>query len=153
MRRMTGFLFLFLLLNNAFADNLCDTGCSLNISFPSGGRIDAVDDLTLSFGNSAQINTVNAAMAPVAGDTLKLNAGENLEFAPGGNFKLGNAGNVDFKRVMIHTDGIIELSAIGGAKTLIIPAGSSFVISSKANIVFDAQKMVLEGVLTRDIEQ
>lgn len=153
MIRVTGFLFFILFFSSTFADQLCDSGCSLEIAFPNGGGIQAIDELTIHFGELALIDTVTTAMSPLKGDTLMLNAGESLEFAAGGKFRLGDQGNLDFTNVMIHTDGLIDLRATAGTKTLYFPAGSSFVISSQATILFDAKKLVIEGVLTRDSQQ
>jgi hypothetical protein len=153
MLRATGFVFFILIFQSSFAAQLCDAGCALDITFPSGGSIEAVDGLTFSFGDAAQVDTVTTAMAPVRGEVLNLNAGESLQFAAGGKFHLGNQGNLNFTSIMIHTDGVVEVAAIAGSKTLYIPAGSSFVISSQATILFDARHLVLEGVLTRDVEQ
>lgn len=149
MLRSTGFILLFLSFNTCFADRLCDTGCGLDIDFPTGGYIQAVNDLTIVFGQSGQVNTVTSVLGFVDGDSLVLYAGERLLFAKGGSFNLGKGGNLDYSRLIIQSDGEIQLSAIGGTRTLFVPAGSSFVISGKARIEFDADELILEGTLTR----
>jgi hypothetical protein len=149
MLRSTSFILLLLVFNTCFAERLCDTACQLDIDFPSGGYIQAVNNLAIVFGPSGQINTVDSRIGFVDGDNLVLQAGERLMFAPGGNFNLGNGGNLDYSQLIIHSDGNIQLSALGGTRTLYVSTGSSFAISGKARIEFDADDLILEGTLTR----
>ncbi len=149
MLRLTGFILLFLTFNTCFADRLCDTGCRLDIDFPTGGDIQAVNDLTIVFGQSGLINTVATTVGFVNRDSLVLHAGERLLFLPGGSFNLGEGGNLDYSQLIIQSDGEIQLSAIGGTRTLFISAGSSFILSGKARIEFDAYNLILDGILTR----
>jgi hypothetical protein len=149
MLRSTGFIAIFLIFNTCFADRLCDTGCSLDIDFPTGGYIQAVNDLTIIFGQSGMINTVATTIGFVDRDILVLHAGERLLFSQGGSFNLGKGGNLLYSHLIIQSDGKIQLSATGGTRTLFVSGGSSFVISGKARIEFDAEELILEGTLTR----
>ncbi len=153
MLRLTGFILLFHIFNTCFADRLCDRRCSLEIDFPTGGYIQAVNDLSIVFGHFGQIYTVASSIGFVDGDSLVLHAGERVLFSPGGSFNLGKGGNLNYSQLRIQSDGKIQLAALGGKRTLSVPAGSSLVISGKARIEFYADEFILEGILTRAEEE
>ena len=103
-------IFSLLFANSVFAGDLCDPDCSLVIDFPTGGSIEAVDELTITFGDAGKIDTVATLTSYVEGETLTLNAGESIDFGSGGSFELGHFGNIDFTHISISTSGVLELN-------------------------------------------
>ncbi len=101
-----------------FAGNLCNAGCTLVIDFPTGGTIHAVDELTITFGTSGQIDTVGTLTAYLDSETLTLNPGDIISFDPGGSFNIGDAGNLAYTDLEISTTGTVSLEAVGGPETV-----------------------------------
>ena len=56
------------------AGDLCDSDCQLSISFPSGGSIEAIEALTITFGDSGLVDTSGSVTAYLVGQTLDVNA-------------------------------------------------------------------------------
>jgi hypothetical protein len=94
---------LFSLFNSVHAQNLCDASCEFSVTFPEGGGLEAIDELTLTFGTGGELilgtgGTVNTAIQPSSldyssGGTLTLSAGESITFGPDGSLDLGTGGN------------------------------------------------------------
>ena len=64
----------------ARAGDLCDPGCELSITFPTGGTIEAVEALTFTFGDGCLVDTADSITAYLASETMVLNAGDSLVF-------------------------------------------------------------------------
>jgi hypothetical protein len=123
-------LALFSLINSAFAQNLCDDSCEFTATFPEGGSLEAIDELTLTFGTGGELilgegGTVNTAIQPSSldfssGRTLLLSAGESITFGPGGSLVLGTGGNIDALGYNLITTGDISIGATGGNQVIYI---------------------------------
>lgn len=111
-------LWLLLFASNLMATNLCDSACDSSISFPEGGFIEARKDAILIFGEGGFINNGTSTLSYPTGKRLKLDDHDEIEFDEGGLFNIGRGGNIDYKEIVISTDGVIELKAINGKKTI-----------------------------------
>lgn len=125
---------LLLLANAASGANLCNQNCLLSISFPNGGSIEAVEALSITFGDGGLVDTAGSVTAYVAGETLTLNAGDSLDFGSGGSFDIGNAGNIDYTNMAITTKGEVRLTAVGGDERLQIHAEGRLAFADAALI-------------------
>lgn len=104
---------------SATADLFCSNACGLEIDFVNGGSIEAIEPVTMTFGDGGLIDTGSTSTAYVAGDTLVLAGGERLVFAAGGQLRLGSGGNIDATSVIINVDGNALLGdTAGGEVTL-----------------------------------
>jgi len=91
----------------------------VELDFVNGGSIEAVEPVTITFGDGGLVDTGSASTAYVAGDTLVLAAGESLVFAAGGQLRLGSGGNIDLSSVIFNVDGNVSLGdTAGGEVTL-----------------------------------
>lgn len=121
--REVGIILIFVFLaSTVHAENLCDLNCTLSISFPTGGTIEAVESLTITFGDGGLVDTAGSVTAYLDGETLILNANESLVFGSGGRFDIGTFGNFDYTNLAITTGGTITLIAEGGDEQIQIPA-------------------------------
>ncbi len=119
---------LFSLFNSVHAQNLCDASCEFSATFPEGGSLEAIDELTLTFGTGGELilgtgGTVNTAIQPssldfLSGGTLTLSAGESITFGPGGSLVLGTGGNIDALNYNLVTTGDISIGATGGRQMI-----------------------------------
>jgi len=128
-----------------FAVDLCDAECSVLIEFPEGGSLHAVEELTITFGDNALIDTVGTQTAYVKDNTLTLNAGESIVFGAGGSFDIGDAGNIAYTNLEITTSGTIDLIAVDGSEAINIAiikitGAATFNITAKT-ISFDELNM------------
>ncbi len=137
---------LLLYAGSAGSANLCNQNCLLTVGFPGGGSIEAVESLSITFGDGGLVDTVGSVTAYVAGETLILNAGESLVFAAGGSFDLGNGGNIDYTDLAITTDGDITLGAVGGDEQVLVPAGSRLSFPG-GGLINESSEFVLSGTL------
>lgn len=139
-------LFFLLEAGSASAGNLCNSNCLLSITFPSSGAIEAVEPLTITFGDGGLVDTSGSVTAYLAGETLVLNAGESLAFEAGGSFDIGAGGNMAYTNLGIVTDGAVLLSAVGGEERVQISAGASLVFSGGGSVELNSS-IVGEGSL------
>ncbi len=122
------------------ASNLCDASCDLNIDLTNGGSIEAVDALTLVFGNGGTLvlgagGTINTNPQPSmtdfsTGGVLALNAGDSITFGPGGSLVLGDGSNIDYTGMSITVDGSMTLAAVGGAQTVFLHDNTALAVST-----------------------
>ena len=97
----------------------CSNACDFQIAFVNGGSIEAVESLTITFGDGGLVDTGSTSMAYVDGQALSLVAGESLVFSEGGQFHLGSGGNIDATSVIFNVDGNALLGdTAGGEVTL-----------------------------------
>ena len=134
------FVFLLVVAPLSRASSLCDASCELSIDFTNGGSIEAVDALTLVFGNAGTLvlgegGTINTNPQPAdtdfsSGGTLALNTGDSITFGPGGSLVLGSGGNIDYTSMTLTVDGNITLAAVGGAQTVFLHDNTILAVSS-----------------------
>ena len=134
------FVFLLVVAPLSRASNLCDASCDLSIDFANGGSIEAVDSLTLVFGNGGTLvlgagGTINTNPQPAdtdfsSGGALALNTGDSITFGPGGSLVLGSGGNIDYTSMTLTVDGNITLAAVGGAQTVFLHDNTILAVSS-----------------------
>ena len=127
------------------AGDLCDAGCELTIDFIDGGRITAIEALTITFGDGGLVDTGGSVTAYLENETLALNAGDSLEFGPGGSFDIGAAGNIAYTDLEIDTDGTLSLGALGGTETIQIPADGRLILKGSGSFTINSQ-FATEGV-------
>ena len=147
--RFTAIVFAALLAlpSSANAENLCDQQCTIDIEFPDGGSILAKKSTTFTFGDSGLVDTVGSVTAYLDGQTLVLNPGERLVFGSGGKFVLGDGGNVDVTDLVIFSNGVARISALGGAETLAVAPGRALSVFGGAGLIFKAAEVSLQGRL------
>ena len=126
----------------ASAEPLCDPACTLTMSFPGGGSIEAIESAQFHFGDGGLIDTIGSVTAYVDGATRTLTAGEILTFAAGGSLDLGNAGNLEFTNLRIVTDGVVEIAVASDTDQIMFPAGSSLFMSAGSTLVLDGSTTV-----------
>ncbi len=141
----TALLLLIVSTSSSVAGNLCDAACTLTIDYPDGGSIDAVESLTITFGTDGLVDTIGSVTSYLDAETLVLNVGESLTFEAGGSFDIGTEGNIDYTD-MTFNGGIIEISVMGGAETIEIPAGATLLFSG-ASLSVDDSNLNVEGSL------
>lgn len=124
------------------AANLCNLNCTLSITFPTGGSIEARETLTISFGDGGLIDTAGSVTAYLAGETLTLNAGESLVFEDGGSFDIGAAGNITYIDMALVTDGVLRLAAVGGDAQIQIPENHLLALQGSAELDIDSSIVV-----------
>ena len=135
-----------LVCRGALAGLLCaTTTCDLEIDFYDGGSIEAVEPLTIEFGDGGLVNDGVVTTAYVAGDNLALASGERLEFAPGGQFRLGSGGNIDMSRANFIVGGDAVLGATGNGEVN-LPAGSSLTLQNGGELTLGSD-LVVAGTL------
>lgn len=120
MKYLTGFFLPLLFTSNLLASNLCDSSCDLSITFPDGGSIEAVDALTVTFGDGGFVNNGIVITGYSTGDVLSLSAGESIDFQGNGSFELGSGGNIDYSDILIISNGAMDLAAVEGNKKVLI---------------------------------
>jgi len=147
MRYLAAFFFTLLFSHNVFADNLCHASCELTITFPGGGSIEAVEALTLTFGDGGVVNDGSATTGYAAGDSVVLLAGESITFGTEGLLTLGAGGNITYTDMRFITTGGASIKAVGGSRTITI---ANLVISGGLNITLDAINIVVNGNLNLD---
>ena len=112
----------------AYADLLCNESCEFSATFPQGGSLEAIDELTLVFGSGGELTlgtggTVNTAIQPnsldfASGGSLQLAAGESITFGPGGSMVLGSGGNMDTLNFNLTSTGNVSIEAVGGSQSI-----------------------------------
>ena len=107
-----------MLIQAASAQNLCSTACELTLNFTHGGTIEAIETLTITFGEGGFINDGAVTTGYAVDETLQLNAGETLLFGTGGAFSLGNSGNIDYSAMNLVTGDIVITALSGGSVSL-----------------------------------
>lgn len=130
----------------ANADNLCDASCALTITFPDGGAIIADQEMTITFGDGALIDTAATQTAYVMGNTYSLNSGESLLFGANGSFDIGDSGNVDYTELTIQTNGEMTIAAHGGSESIYIRDDQTLNIEGNLTFIFNSS-LVLGGEL------
>lgn len=120
MKYLTGFFLSLLFTGNLFASMLCDSSCKLSITFPDGGSIEAVESITVTFGDGGFVDDGIVVTGYSAGDTLSLSVGESLVFHDEAAIELGNGGNIDYSDILIISNGVMELSAVGASEKILI---------------------------------
>lgn len=128
------------IINPLYADNLCDQQCQLNLTFPDGGEIVAEEALTITFGAGGFINDGSVNIGYALNETVVLAAGESLNFIDGGEFDLGDTGNIDYTNLSITSNGTGELSAVGGNEnvfiyTLSLSGTMTFILNSNVELI------------------
>jgi len=146
MERSLALILLLFFSASVYAVDLCEAECRVLIDFPEGGRLHAVEQLTITFGDNGLIDTIESSIAHVKGDTLTLNAGESINFGVGGSFDLGDAGNIAYTSMEISTSGDIQFIAVGGEESIRIEV---LTIIGQAEFMVDA-KMVIINVLSME---
>lgn len=137
-----------LLINTpSWAGLLCDPGCQLEIDFTYGGSIEAVEQVTLVFGDSGLIDTGSTSTAYVKDETLTLNAGESLVFTDGGSLSLGDAGNIDCTHLSFNVDGSIAITSGPESTTLVIDSDQTLSFSGDASLELNIDILKLYGSL------
>jgi hypothetical protein len=141
MKYLAGILFSLFLIGPASAANLCDSSCELSVSFPDGGSIEAVKDLTITFGDGGYINNGSVVTGYSAGDVVTLSAGESIDFQANGEFQLGN-GNIDYSDVLIISNGVMQLAAVDGQSKVYI---HDMTLLGEASLNISSDFEVVEG--------
>ncbi len=148
---VTGLLFT----PGASATPLCENACEMVVEFTVGGRIEAVEALTFTFGEGGLIDLGDGTvMAFGSGGVLELPAGEAWVFAAGGQLYLGAEGNIEYSDANIlingdltlldNGDGTVTLLgswAIGGGGTVLLESAATF----SANVDFSGAGSVTLG--------
>lgn len=139
--------------SNLFASNLCDSSCDLSITFPDGGSIEAIDTLTIIFGDGGTINNGVVTTVYPAGDTLTVAAGDFITFDANGSFVLGDGGNIDYSSIQIMSNGVMNLAAVEGAKKVLIQdltllGGCALNISSDFEVIQNGMFHIFSGPVT-----
>lgn len=139
-------LVLFSLIPSAYAENLCDESCEFSVTFPQGGRLEAIDELTLTFGPDGELilgtaGTVNTAIPPLSVDfssagTLVLSAGESITFGSGGALVLGTGGYIDGLSYNLYTTGDICIDSSGEIKNFNNTNGNIYLTGGNQTINF-----------------
>lgn len=135
-------MLLAMLMQPVYAQNLCEPDCEFVIDFTDGGSIEAIEALTITFGEGGLINDGIVTTGFAKGEILTLNAGETLLFSPGGELNLGAAGNIDYTSMNLTANGNITLnSPAGGTSSFhgdsIITANDGLVLNSDASLSSD----------------
>ena len=120
MKYFVGYFLSLIFASNLFASNLCDSSCNLSITFPDGGSIEAVKTLTVTFGDGGYVNDGVVMTEYSAGDALSLAAGEAINFQANGSFEIGTGGNIDYSNILIVSNGVMNLAAIGNSEKVLI---------------------------------
>lgn len=133
MKHLISIIFLTAISNSALAGNLCNAGCNLVINFTSGGSIEAVEPLTLTFGDGGILGlgeggTLNVAVPPAstdysAGGSLMLDSGESISFGANAALDLGASGNIEYINMNLAVMGDVSISASGGTSTVVLLNG------------------------------
>lgn len=160
-------LFLFVLtishifIRPAVSANLCDAACDLIIEFDGGGSIEAIEAVTILFGQGGSLvlgnaGTLNMAVPPAStdyslGGVLSLAAGESITFGTGGVLFLGAGGNIDSTDIDIAVMGDMTITATGGSSSITFLSGElnadSLVLNSNVSIENDIE-LVSGTILT-----
>ncbi len=115
-RRNIGSILLFSIFATPIhAASLCNSSCTLTITFPTGGTIEPIEPLIFTFGSGGLVDTVGSVTAYLDGETLNLGTGDLLSFGNGGSFEIGTTGNIDYIDMVVTTGGTVTLSAGDGA--------------------------------------
>ena len=128
------------------ATNLCNDKCTLSVTFPNGGAIEAAEPLTITFGNGGLIDTIGSVTAYVEGETLILNATDEITFGSGGSFDIGDLGNIDYLDMVVRTNGLVVLNSSGGVEEIVIPEGGRLALLEGATINI-ASSININGLL------
>lgn len=114
---------LMLSINLVNAQDMCDSACSMTVTFPSGGSITATDTTIITFGldgvldlgDAGTINTATQAESIdySSGGELSLASGESITFGSNGVLDLGGEGNINSTNYSIVTTGSINISGTG----------------------------------------
>lgn len=121
-------LVLAMLTQPASAQTLCSTSCELNINFTDGGSIEAVEALTITFGEGGFINDGVVTTGFAKDENVQLNAGESLVFSAGAEFNLGSAGNIDYSAMNLNASDIIISAPSAGIVS--VHGDSSFTVGN-----------------------
>lgn len=157
MKYLTGYLLSLFFSSNLFASNLCDSFCDLSITFPDGGSIEAVETLTVTFGDGAFVNNGVVITGYSAGDVLSLSAGESIDFQGNGSFELGSGGNIDYSDILIISNGVMNLAAVEGYKKVFIYdmtllGSAALNISSGVDVAENGSFHIFSGPVTASTE-
>lgn len=147
MKYLIGLFFSILLLHNVQAAPLCDASCELTITFPDSGSIEAVELLTITFGDGGFINDGFVATGKAAGNIVQLSAGESIAFGAGGQMILGSGGNIDYSNMIISSSGSARLKATGGTETIFI---DRLTFAGGVSITLDGKRISITGTVTVD---
>lgn len=139
---------LFLFTGSIHAADLCDASCTLKISFPSGGSIEAVDPVEFEFGDGGLIDTAGSVTAYVDGEILLLRAGDTITFASGGQFDLGQAGNLNYTNIRVLTDGVMDLAPATAADSITFPEDTTLAMSPESTLRLSGQILNLGSLET-----
>ena len=143
MTRLVLLTFLLSFAGSIHAANLCDTSCTLTISFPSGGSIEAVEPVAFEFGDGGLVDTAGSVTAYVDGEMLLLAAGDTITFGSGGHFDLGLAGNLVYSSIRIVTDGVMDLAPATAADSITFPENSMLYMSPDSTLRLSGQVLNL----------
>ena len=148
MKYLVSLLFILFLSHNANAGNLCDESCDFIITFPEGGSIDAIEDLTITFAGAGFINDGVVTIGYADGETVFLAAGESLVFSIDGALTLGAGGNIDYTDMVLNSSGNASLTALGGTESINII--EKLTISGGMNVTFNGDVINISGTLQVD---
>ena len=138
---------------SVFATSLCDNSCDLEITFPNGGTIEAIEPLTIIFDIGGSLNlgvtgTINSSIQLSStdfssGGTLILSEGESISFDANGSLETGNAGNFNYSNISIQGDSIVNITAIEGTQSIYLNT-----LTTTGNSIFNlsAQYIYISGV-------
>ena len=142
--------------HSAFAANLCDPSCELEITFPDGGSIQATEALTIEFGlggvlELGETGTVNTNPQPLsinfsAGGSLSLAEGDSITFDNNGRLDLGASGNIIHTLLSITTTGSINVTAAGIASSISM---ENIDLPIEATLLLDAEAISVSGNFTQ----
>ena len=114
------FLFAFLFVNSANAQNICTPDCSVNFTFNPAGSLQAIDAMVITFAAGSELNlgasgTINTAVQPVsldfsAGGVLNLEAGDSISFDTNGFLSLAQGSNLNVDSFRVN-NGNLEISS------------------------------------------
>ncbi len=145
MKYLVSLLFILSLFHNANAGNLCDEFCEFVITFPDGGAIDAVETLTITFGDGGFVNDGVVTTGYAVGEVLLLAAGESLVFSNDGVLTLGAGGNIDYIDMVLSSSGNASLTALGGTESINII--EKLTLSDGLNFTFNGDVINIDGTL------
>lgn len=122
------FLSVFLFVNIANAQNICDPSCSASIVFNPAGSLHAVEAMEVTFSAGSELNlgasgTINTAVQPVSldfssGGVLSLTAGDSITFGDSGFLSMAPGSNINASSFNVVNGSVI----INAASAVTLPA-------------------------------
>jgi hypothetical protein len=122
------------------ATPLCENACEMVVEFTVGGRIEAVQALTFTFGEGGLIDLGDGSiMAFGSGGVYEMAGGEALVFAAGGRLDLGSAGNIEHSDATFVINGDLTLRDSGNGMVTLL---GSWTIGENGTLFLDSPSTV-----------